>query len=505
MIPHEYQKHMIDWVRFHINEGARTVLLQAPTGSGKTVTAAQIIHNAVEKGSEVVFLAHRRELINQCSNKLEAYGIRHGIIMAGRDMQDWHKVQVVSIDTLRARAIKKDRIMMPNAKLIFIDEAHRSLSNTYLKILSMYPDAVVIGLTATPCRSDGRGLGHIYEALVMGPSIRWLVDNKYLVPLRYFAPCEPDLTGVRVNKSGDYSETQLAERMDKAELVGDIVEHWLRLSNDRQTIVFASSVAHSLHIRDRFTEAGVICEHIDADTPLEDRERILSDLAEKRIQVLTNVMVLTEGWDCPIAATCILARPTKSLGLYLQMIGRVMRTMEGKEDGLVIDHAGAVINHGLAEDITEWSLDEDGTLQQAQAEKKKEEKAPKLVTCDACFVVYERSPNCPACGHYNAKYGKSFDTAEGDLVEVTGGRKAVKKQWTAEQKQHWYAMFLGYAKKRGFKEGWAAHKYRTKFGVWPRGIERYDLPPNKECEAYIRHLNIKAAKAREKERANERY
>ncbi len=497
MTPWKFQLRMIDWVRYEISNGSSSVVLQSPTGSGKTVTAAQIIQNALEKGSRVLFLAHRRELIKQCSQKLELYGIEHGLIMAGHELEDWYSVQVASIDTLRARALKRDRIMMPRANIVVIDEAHRSLSNTYLQVISEYPEAVILGLTATPCRTDGRGLGHVYDALVCGPSIKWLIENKYLVPLRYYAPSEPDLKGLKVGNSGDYIGNQVAGRMDKPKLIGDVVEHWLRLSNDRQTIVFGSSVAHSIHLRDRFREAGILAEHIDADTPTEERDRILTDLAEKRIQVLCNCLVLTEGWDCPIAATCVLVRPTKSLGLYLQMIGRVMRVMEGKKDGLVIDHSGAVYEHGLAEDIEEWSLDSRRKLEKDKEEKEKEDKPPKLVTCEACFVVYERSPVCPKCGHQNAKHGKYVDTEDGTLVEI--GKSKASKAWTREEEQQWYSMFLGYAVSKCYKGGWAAHKYRAKFGVWPRGLQAIERLPNKECLAYIKYLNIRAAKARKKE------
>lgn len=496
--PRPYQLEQIDEVRAAMRRGARCVLMQGATGSGKTVSACAIIDGAMQKGSRVLFLAHRRELVRQCSSKLTENGVEHGIIMSGDDAQDWHPVQVASIQTLYARAMQRDVMLMPRANIIVIDEAHRSLAATYRKIINRYEKAVVIGLTATPCRGDGKGLGHVYHDLVCGPPMRWLIDNGYLVPLRYFAPYIPDMKGVQTGANGDYVEKQSAERMDKPKLVGDIVEQWLKIAPERQTIVFATSVAHSIHIKESFEAANIRVAHIDASTPGDERDDILGRFARKEIQVICNVMILTEGYDNPSASCCVLARPTKSLGLYLQMVGRPMRPFYGKKDGIVIDHAGCVHAHGPADEITEWSLDEEGKVQDREA-KKRDPKDPIPITCEQCFCVYERRHNCPSCGHINAKRGRYVETETGELFELKG-RKSKKKTFTKEQKQLWYSMFLGYSRHKGYRDGWAAHKYREKVGVWPRGLMDIETPPNKECQAFIRHLNIKAAKSREKER-----
>ena len=228
----------------------------------------------------------------------------------------------------------------------------------YMKLLEAYPQAVVIGLTATPCRGDGRGLGNVFEIMIECPSVAELIADGYLVGTKVYAPYRPDLKGVKVER-GDYVESQLASRMNTGKLVGDIVTHWLRLGERRQTVVFATGVAHSVHIRDEFRRTGVMAEHIDGKTPAEERDRILVDLSAGRIDLVTNAMVLTEGWDQPTVSCLILARPTKSLGLFRQMIGRVLRPAPGKADALVLDHAGATFTHGFAEDAIQWELSED--------------------------------------------------------------------------------------------------------------------------------------------------
>ena len=216
----------------------------------------------------------------------------------------------------------------------------------------------MLGLTATPCRQDGKGLGEIFQALIQCPQVAELVKQGYLVRSHIYAPSSPDLTGVQVAR-GDYVEAQLAERMNTARLVGDIVEHWLRLAERRPTVCFATGVKHSLHIRDQFRRAGVCRRAPRRQHATDERDEILRARAPAMSSWSRNCMVLTEGWDCPDIGCLILARPTKSLGLFRQMVGRVLRPAPGKTDALILDHAGAIFVHGLPDDDIAWSLDED--------------------------------------------------------------------------------------------------------------------------------------------------
>lgn len=487
-----YQEQAITDLTHSLGTGNKKVILQAATGSGKTVMASSIVKRAVNKGNSVLFLAHRRELINQCSNKLNAFGIEHGIIMAGQTNESWHPVQVASVDTLRARAISKKRMKLPKADIIIIDECHRTLSNTYRKIINAYEGNIVLGLTATPCRGDGRGLGHVYEDMVCAPTIHHLTREGHLVPTKYYAPSVPDLMGVQT-VAGDYNKNQLAKKMDTPKLVGDIVTNWLSIANNKKTVVFASSVQHSINLKESFEKAGIKAGHLDGSTETNERDKILKQLEDGEINVLCNCLVLTEGWDCPSAEVCVLARPTKSLGLYLQMVGRVLRPMEGKGEAIIIDHSGAVYQHGFIDDEFIWDLDPKKKIQEKKARERKKEKKP--ITCEKCFTVYSNVRACPSCGSVHIKKGRALFVGDGELGEVSrASRRAKKREYTSEQKQHWYKMLRGYAVKKGYKDGWAYYKYIEKFKVAPPWKKTIPAEPNSECLSWITYINIRNAK-----------
>jgi superfamily II DNA or RNA helicase len=338
-----YQRDVIADFRSRLLSNTSKVICVAPTGSGKTIILASIIHEVAKAGLNVLVIAHRREIISQTSSKLLDQDVRHGIVQAGVEPRPLERVQVASIQTLHRRAIGGDRMRLPPADLVVIDEAHHSPAKTYKKLIDAYPNATVLGLTATPCRGDGRGLGGIFQSIIEAPQVADLIKLGYLVKTRVYAPVDPDLRGVRT-VAGDYNQKQLAERMDRQELVGDIVEHWLKIGERRRTVAFCVDVNHSTHLRDEFVNAGVRCEHIDGGTPRDERDATLARLASGEIEVVTNCMVLTEGWDMPDVGCCILARPTKSIGLYRQMIGRVLRPAPGKVDAIVLDHSGAVFH-----------------------------------------------------------------------------------------------------------------------------------------------------------------
>jgi superfamily II DNA or RNA helicase len=390
---------------------------------------------------------------------------------------------------------------LPHADVIIIDECHRSLAPTYLKLIKSYPHAVVIGLTATPIRGDGKGLGHVYDDMVQLPTVKELIRLGHLVEPRTYAPTIPDLTGIRV-RGGDYDERELERAMDRRSLVGDVVSHWHRLASDRPTIVFASGVKHSIHLRDEFATTGVEVAHVDGDTSLQERKRIVDDLKSRKIQVVCNYGVFTEGFDEPTLSACILARPTKHLGLYLQMAGRTLRTADNKEDSLIIDHSGNVYEHGFVQDDHDWVLEEGKALTSTAADRQREFDERKPITCIKCATVYSGQLICPHCGYIPQKNGKFVESRSGDLMEVRleKRRTAKKKEWTTDEKRYWYSQIKGYAHLNGKSEGWASHTFKAKFGVWPnhyRNVPASD--PTGEVLGYIRHRQIAYAKRMQKQ------
>jgi len=469
-------------------------LLVAPTGSGKTVIAAEIINRAVAKYRAVLFLAHRREIIMQTSAKLSANGVRHGIIMAGVEPRPMESVQVASIDTLHVRGVRSKAMPLPPADLLIFDEAHRARGRTREQLIALYPGASLLGMTATPCRGDGRGLGNIFTTMIECPQVADLILGGYLVKSRVYAPVDPDLRGVHTQQ-GDYVVGQLERRMNTDSLVGDIVEHWLKYSERRRTVCFAVGVGHSVHIRNEFLQAGVRAEHLDGATSVGEREAILNRLASGETEIVTNCMVLTEGWDMPAVGCCILARPTKQMGLYRQMVGRVLRPDDGKPDAVILDHSGAVYRHGLPEDHVEWTLAVDRRAVNPAQVKRDRGEAPKLHECPSCKAVMV-APPCDACGWQPQPRARAIDFEEGELGLVGGG-KAQAARYTIDQKADWYRMLVGEVLRRGKKPGWAFYLFEDKFGHKPpQHWDRTALAPTPEVASFVRSRVIAYAKRR---------
>jgi DNA repair protein RadD len=316
-LPHPFQQD--DIARIDAALAARTkVLYVLPTGGGKTVVCSKIVEQWAKAGKRILVFTHRREILGQTSRKLF---VDHGLIQAGLAVDLSFPIQVASVQTLWARAMRTDKMSLPPADLIWCDEAHHLPSETWKKILAEYPNACLLGSSATPCRSDGKGLGNFFDRIIEGPEVAELQKLGFLVSVIYYAPAEPDLKNIKT-QAGDYQINQLADRMNRDDLVGDVVSTWHRYGEHRTSVVFAVDVTHSIHLRNEFLESGVRAEHLDGSTPKLERDAILARLASGETEVVANCNVLTEGWDCPPVSCIVLARPTKQLGLFRQMAGR---------------------------------------------------------------------------------------------------------------------------------------------------------------------------------------
>jgi DNA repair protein RadD len=393
----------------------------------------------------------------------------------------------------------RGRTDLPHADIVFIDEAHHVPARTYRHIIDSYPDAQIIGLTATPCRRDGRGLGSVFDELVEGPQVAELIAQGYLVGTRVFAPSRPDLTRVHV-RQGDYIEAEIAAIMDRPKLVGDTVSHWLRHADRRKTLLYASSVAHSVHTKEEFIKSGVRAEHIDGSTPKDERDAILTDLALGGLEVVCNCMVLTEGFDLPDIGCIVLARPTKSMGLFRQMVGRGLRPADGKDHCLVLDHAGAVFAHGFAEDAVEWSLEPDRKARTPAHETRALQPSNRLLECSQCKAIRTAGEPCRHCGFMPRRPGEYLHVHDGELEQVTRAGTQSSNGYTREERIDLYLGLRYIAVERGKNPKSAAHQYRKKFGEFPPW-DWNDLgtrPPSDEARAWERHCRIAYAKAMQK-------
>jgi hypothetical protein len=303
---------------------------------------------------------------------------------------------------------------------------------------------------------------------------------------------------VRVER-GDYVERQLAERMDRPQLVGDIVTPWLRLAERRRTVVFASGVAHSVHLRDSFRVAGVWAEHLDGSTPAEERDRILERLGTGAVEVVSNAMVLTEGWDQPAVSCLVLARPTRHMGLYRQMVGRVLRPAPGKIDALILDHAGAVFEHGFVEEPVTWTLEPGRRAENPKQSARSKHQAPGLTTCPECSAVRLEGKPCGACGWRPQPKAKLVDVVEGELGRIDRTRRVKADEYSGAERVRFFGQLRWIATERGYKPGWAAYKFREKFGAGPPSDAEVTAP-SAEVRAWVRSRQIAWARSQAKQR-----
>ena len=450
-----YQHQAVEQIRQAYRQGNRSVLFVLPTGGGKTVVFSHIAEQAAGRGNRICVLVHRQELLRQASASLSALGVRHGLIAASRSMDLSAPVQIASVQTLARRL---HRIPGDYFQLLVVDEAHHSNAGTWAKVLAHCSTARVLGFTATPCRSDGRGLGEHYQALVMGPTPVELTEQGFLAAARVLAPPGPSMVQLR-KRMGDYDLAQAGQILQAGQAMGDCLAHYRRYLDGQTAIAFCCSVSHAEAVAELFNRHGVAAASIDGTMDSSTREQLLGDLGAGRLKVLTSCQLIGEGVDVPSVAGCILLRPTQSVSLHLQMIGRCLRPQPGKT-AVILDHVGNVLRLGHHLEEREWSLD--GTP------KRDREKAPSVKVCPACFsCLPSAKPLCPDCGHEFVAERRELVHVDGELEEITTtSRKREQARATTLQD------LIQVGQRRNMKNpvGWARHVMaaRETKGHWAR-------------------------------------
>lgn len=448
MLLRPYQEKIIRSLRDAFSRKKKSLLLVSPTGSGKTVIFCHIAQAAMQKGTRVLILAHREELITQTSSALDSLEIPHGIISANRTPNPLQLVQVASVQTLARRLGRPQRY-----DLIIIDEAHHSAAGSWKKIISAFPAAKIIGVTATPQRLDGKGLGDIFEEIILGPNVAELIETGFLCQPIYYAPSTVNLDGVK-NTAGDYNKAQLEQKTNTPVITGCAVSHYKRICDGAPCIVFCVSIKHAQDVAQQFRESGYRFDVIDGTLSPEARKKRVSDLATGKIHGLTSCEIVSEGFDLPLVTCAILLRATQSLSLHLQQIGRVLRPHASKTRAIILDHVNNCMRHGLAEEEREWSLD--------PAKKKKKtntETSERNRQCPACYCVHSHTASCPQCGHVYTAKPRELEQVAGELVEIKA------RMMTREQgKARTLAELIDLGKLRGYRNpsAWAGHILRAR-------------------------------------------
>lgn len=455
-----YQVEAIEALRSKYREGKKAPLLVLPTGAGKTYTFAFMTKSAAERGRKVLIVVHRAELLDQASRSLKALGVDHGLI-APKHYGESDSVAVGSILTILKRVMFKPM----HFDFIIFDEGHHATASTWKRLLVHFPKAHVLGVTATPIRLDGKGLGlssdGIYDSLVVGPSVGELIQMGHLVkPVVFAPPSDLDLTGLRT-RFGDYSQKQLAERTDKPSITGCAVEHYQKLAPGEPAIVFCASIEHAQHVSESFNQAGFSSSVIHGKLTDHERRHQVEGLSSGRIKVLTSVDIVSEGFDLPICSVAVLLRKTQSLGLYMQQVGRVLRPAPGKTRALILDHVGNSLIHGLVQDNREWSLE---GVSKRKRSLNDDEDSISIRQCKNCFAVFEQALKCPECGFIPPPKQRKVEQRDGVLEELTPEviERARRAKRIEEGQAKTYEDLLALQHKRGYSSGWAHFKWKAR-------------------------------------------
>jgi superfamily II DNA or RNA helicase len=422
-------------------EGYRHPCIVLPCGGGKSVIVADMAKNATIKGNRVLFLVHRKELCDQIESTFRSYGVNM-------------KLCKISMVQTASRRLKKIR----EPQLIITDESHHCLANSYKRVYEYFPNAKCVGVTATPTRLNGGGLGDINDKLIIGVTAKWLIENNFLAAYDYYAPSVADLTGLHV-RMGDYAVKDIDEKLIKKSIFGDVINYYKQLADGKKAICYCASVNHSNQMAENFNQAGIPAAHIDGSTPKLERNLIIKRFREGIIKILCNVDLISEGFDVPDCECAILLRPTKSLTLYIQQSMRCMRYKLGKK-AVIIDHVGNYLRFGLPDQDREWKLD---APKRGKGKKTEASTTVNVRQCPKCYYTHEPGPVCPSCGYaYPIKDRTPEEIHEAHLEKIQG----FVLDLTTPEDCHSYEELLAFAANKGYKPGWAFYQAKQR-GLLP--------------------------------------
>lgn len=429
-----YQAKLIEDIKERLRSGKRSVCAVLGCGGGKSVICADIARTATEKGNRVLFLVHRKELCEQIAGTFRAYGV-------DTELCDIFMVQTVSR--------RLDRIQPP--KLIITDECHHCLSDTYSRVYDRFPDATLLGFTATPCRMNEGGLGNVYESLIESVSTKWLIENNYLAPYKYYSVRLADASKVHT-KRGDYDSGEIAALMQQGHIYGDTVKTFKELACGKKAIVYCASVKASKETAQAFASEGITAAHLDGTTNAAERTDTIKAFRDGKISVLCNVDLFGEGFDVPDCECVILLRPTKSLTLFIQQSMRSMRYKQGKT-ALIIDHVGNIYLHGFPDDAREWTL---------ESKRRKQENGVHIKQCRECYACMPSLAKvCPECGYaFTAEEMRKYTKVDAEMEEIKRQDTLKALPHDAYRKITTFNGLREFQKAHGYQFLWVLHKCR---------------------------------------------
>lgn len=460
---YDYQIELIDGITKSIHRGNNSLVVQSPAGSGKSATMAEIAKRATDKNNRVLLFTHRKEIIDQMRKTFEAQGV---------DMQ---LVQMGNVQSLSRNLAK----LYP-AKIVMVDEAHRTMARSYLKILDNFPDALKLLFTATPIRLDGKGFDEVATDIVLGKQVKWLIENNRLAPFTYYAPPQIDTSQLKIKSTGDYDTDSITQAL-RPKIYGNVVEHYKEYAADTQAFLYAHNVEAAQKFANEFNSNGITAASVDGKTPKDKRDKIMADFKDGKIKVLTNAELFLEGVDAPDVETVMQVRPTTSLAMYIQFAMRSMRYKDGKQ-AIILDFVGNVGRFGLPDEDREWTLEgKDKRTRKLEAAQRQIDNP--IITCDACFGTFYKKEMvdnvCPYCGEpyttktityetdETAKLRKVLKSTEkqkridlvhkmmADEIAMNVANKQVSDLKSIEELE-------AYAKINGYKPGWVYHQAKQK-------------------------------------------